>query len=460
VNQTIEVERELSGNAIFATTDVFVHDPEAVDHLREDGKNTLFITHPLIQDFDRIQNKPDIGLDAQDAALRIESLLNSGEKSVRFFRNPNFSKLKDILDKKNPKHQILASAWTIKNKPGSKFKEVKLISREPSVRILGSEIGLRTENYYRNDTDLVINPSIKEININSGLIKKTGDVFFFDFDPDKHERHSEIIENEGVVCYSDWNGDMSCPVSANTNWGPNFAAIRKNDIFKVIPKDIGAFGIKQYSINGNGVNWAHQIAFAQLLDPDIDLIFLQGGAGTGKTLLTLAAALEMRRKYHNIVITRPMIHLEDEDKMGFLPGNEVEKMNPWIRPIKRALLYLKNISEDRKKIIEDAENFQKICIESLDYFRGNTYHKDFLFIDDGQNLTPHQFKTIITRAGTGSKVIFTGDLGQIDRKKMLDKKSSGLAYAIGRMSNNPIVGITNFNETVRSRLASLAEKNL
>jgi len=184
-------------------------------------------------------------------------------------------------------------------------------------------------------------------------------------------------------------------------------------------------------------------------------VIVKGGAGTGKTLLALAAALSVKRQYRQILVSRPMIHLEDKDNMGFLPGDIRDKMGPWLRPIWQNLSFLKEISSHNRGIIDKMIEEKKIEIEPLDYIRGTTFWKCMLIIDEAQNLTPHQVKTIITRVGEGTKIIFTGDLDQIDRRRRLDKISSGLAYAVGRLRNQGIVASVKFKTSVRSELAKM-----
>jgi PhoH-like ATPase len=155
-----------------------------------------------------------------------------------------------------------------------------------------------------------------------------------------------------------------------------------------------------------------------------------------------------------------MIPLEDEDRMGFLPGDVDEKMGPWLQPIWQSLSFLKEQSNENKKLIEEMIELRKLYFAPLDYIRGTSFYKDLVIVDDAQNLTPHQVKTIITRAGNQAKIVFTGDLGQIDRKKRLDRRSSGLAYATDKLNDQSLVAVTRFKETVRSPLASLAEEYL
>jgi len=171
--------------------------------------------------------------------------------------------------------------------------------------------------------------------------------------------------------------------------------------------------------------------------------------------LALAAALSVKRQYRQILVSRPMIHLEDKDNMGFLPGDIRDKMGPWLRPIWQNLSFLKEISSHNRGIIDKMIEEKKIEIEPLDYIRGTTFWKCMLIIDEAQNLTPHQVKTIITRVGEGTKIIFTGDLDQIDRRRRLDKISSGLAYAVGRLRDQGIVASVKFKTSVRSELAKM-----
>ncbi|MCK5020954.1 MAG: PhoH family protein, partial [Candidatus Peribacteraceae bacterium] len=263
--------------------------------------------------------------------------------------------------------------------------------------------------------------------------------------------------NEGVVCWSDWNGTLA--VQNNSEWKDSFVAIKKGDRFQIVNNSVSMMGLKPYSMNGDP-NWEQYVAMHHLLDRDIKCSFLIGGAGSGKTILALAAGLEQRRQFRNILVTRPMVPLEDEDRMGFLPGGVNEKMSPWLKPIFRSLSFIGGVHKDNEKIIQLVREKNKLEVEPLDYIRGMTYVKDLLIIDEAQNLTQHQIKTIITRAGEGAKIIFTGDLGQIDRMKKINADSSGLAYASVKMVDQPMVSVVHFKKTVRSELAHLAERLL
>lgn len=439
--------KEPKKDAIIVSTDVLVHDPKSIEKLRKNGK-TLVIPVTVFSQLKGLTERLDIGLDVKEVIATTEEILKSGDKSLIIFGSQNFKNLAN-LDKKVANHQVIETA--VRLRKGNEYGHVEIVSREPTVRIMARELGFEA-NDYLSDRVEVPKYRLREVNVPSGIISKKENSFTLS-DKDMEG----INENDGVICYSDFNFDPKF----NGQWTKSFAAIRKGSHFSIIPSDISAVGLTPYSLNGDGKNWYQYVALAQLLDSSIRLAIMQGGAGSGKTLLAIASAIEQRKQFHNIIVIRPMIHLEDEDRMGFLPGNEAEKMSPWLRPITQALDLLKNIEgSGNKKLIENLVEVKKIQFESLDYIRGSTYFKTFIIIDEAQNLTPHQAKTIVTRAGEGTKFVLTGDLGQIDRRKRLDEKSSGLAYTIAKMKDHPSVGVTTFKETVRSPLAKLAEERM
>jgi len=439
--------KEPKKDVIVADTNILVHNPSSIITLRKNGK-VLVIPWGVILELNGLKERPDIGYDAREAIRIIEEIRKDNDDSLIIFRNPSFRNLAD-LDRRIVDHQVVATATTLRKK--NEFGNIELISRDHTVRILARELGIKADDYLNEKVDIP-EYCLKEVNVKSEIVSKK-DLSFTLRDSDMEG----IGENDGVICYSDFN-----PATMfNGKWRKSFASIRKGNFFSIIPLNISAMGLTPYSLNGDGENWYQYVALAQLLNPAIKLVFLQGGAGSGKTLLAIASAIEQRKQYRQIIVTRPMVHLEDEDRMGFLPGDEKAKMSPWLRPIIQAIDLLKEVDDSaNKSLIEKMIENKKIDFESLDYIRGMTFFKTFLVVDESQNLTPHQFKTIITRAGEGTKIVFTGDLGQIDRRRRLDKNSSGLAYAIATMKDHPSVGVTNFKETVRSPLAKLAEERM
>lgn len=441
---------KVKNEGIVVDTNVLIHDPNAIFRLREQGE-TLYIPYVVLQELDGLKNRPDIGFDANEVASKIEKLRQTGDKTVVIVSRIRFEGI-DQLDPREADDRVIATAQWVKNDLGKWHSRIVLISRDKLLRLKARELlsGVDVEDYEK-DSSKEADPSlIREINVSKDEVCEKNEDFFFFYNP---EKHGEIEENGGAICHSDIFGD---------EWQKSFVAIRKGLKFKVVDPGISAFGISPLSYNGDGPNWQQYLALDQLLDPDINLVFLQGGAGTGKTLLALASGLEQMRSYRQIIIARPMVHLEDEDNVGFLKGDLEAKMAPWLKPIHQVLSVLGEGKEKEKyaKIIKDKLENQKIFFESLDYIRGTTYRKTFLIIDEAQNLTPHQFKTIITRAGEGTKLVFTGDVGQIDRRRRLTSRSNGLTYSISKLRGFSMVGVTVFNKTVRSKLAKLAEELL
>lgn len=204
-------------------------------------------------------------------------------------------------------------------------------------------------------------------------------------------------------------------------------------------------------------NEEQAMAMHALLNPDIKLVTIQGKAGTGKTLIAIACALEQRKEYRQIYVTRPIIPLSNKD-IGFLPGDVKSKIDPYMAPIWDSLRFIKEQYNEDPKFqarIEEFVTTEKIIITPLAYIRGRTLTKIFFIIDEAQNLTPHEIKTIISRAGEDTKIIFTGDIYQIDAP-YLDAESNGLSYLIESAKNHPLYAHITLDKGERSELANLA----
>ena len=198
-------------------------------------------------------------------------------------------------------------------------------------------------------------------------------------------------------------------------------------------------------------------AIDALLNPSIKLVTIQGKAGTGKTLLAIASALEQRKDYRQIYVTRPIVALSNKD-IGFLPGDVKSKIDPYMAPIWDNLRFIKEQYQDDPKMqarIDEFVSSEKIMISPLAYIRGRTLSKIFFIIDEAQNLTPHEIKTIISRAGEETKIVFTGDIYQIDTP-YLDAESNGLSHLIENAKNHPLYAHITLDKGERSELANLA----
>jgi PhoH-like ATPase len=208
-------------------------------------------------------------------------------------------------------------------------------------------------------------------------------------------------------------------------------------------------------------NAEQTFAFDVLNDPNVKLIGVTGKAGTGKTLLALASALRQADQYQQILLARPIVALANKD-IGFLPGDEKQKIAPYMQPLFDNLNVIKAQfppSGSDARHIDEWQKSNKLVIEALAFIRGRSLSETFCIIDEAQNLTPHEVKTIITRAGEGTKMVFTGDLQQID-SPYLDAQSNGLAYMIDKMKGQEIFAHINLVKGERSHLAELASNLL
>ncbi|MFP3941745.1 MAG: PhoH family protein, partial [Thermoanaerobaculia bacterium] len=203
-------------------------------------------------------------------------------------------------------------------------------------------------------------------------------------------------------------------------------------------------------------NAEQTFALHAILDRDVSLVTISGAAGTGKTLLALAGALEQRRLFRQIYLARPIVPLSNKD-LGYLPGDIHSKVNPYMQPLWDNLSVIKNqfseTSKEARRIDEMIEH-DKLHIVPLAYIRGRSFSNVMFIVDEAQNLTPHEIKTIITRAGEGSKIVLTGDVFQIDTP-YLDAHSNGLSYLIDRLRGNPLYAHVNLEKGERSELANL-----
>lgn len=214
---------------------------------------------------------------------------------------------------------------------------------------------------------------------------------------------------------------------------------------------------KLYTSGIKPKNAEQTFALHALMNPNIKLVTIQGVAGTGKTLLALASALEQKKEYNQIILARPLVPLSNKD-IGFLPGDAEKKIDPYMQPLFDNLEFIKNQfseNEKRHKQIVAMVKDKKIEITPLAFIRGRSLSNVYFIIDEAQNLTPHEVKTIITRAGENTKIIFTGDIYQIDTP-YLDEQSNGLSYIIDRLKGNQLFAHVTLTKGERSELANLA----
>ncbi|MEX0647431.1 MAG: PhoH family protein [Balneolaceae bacterium] len=335
-------------------------------------------------------------------------------------------------------HRILNSALKLREKETD--KKVVLVSKDINLRLKARALRLDAEDYetiqikdidhlYRGKTDLSFNE-----NTLINKLYKDGKLDPADLEhTDPVSNHYYILKNHSSSALGHYN-----PRSKNVE----------------LVQPLNAYGISPR-------NAEQTFAMHALMDPEILLASITGAAGTGKTLLALACALEQRSFYRQIYLARPIVPLSNRD-LGYLPGDVKSKIDPYMQPLWDNLSIIKNQYKENSKQyqkIDELIESDKLSIVPLAYIRGRSLNNVIFIIDEAQNLTPHEIKTIITRAGENTKIIFTGDIFQIDTP-YLDAQSNGLSYLVDRLNNNEIYAHINLEKGERSTLANLASKFL
>ncbi len=344
-----------------------------------------------------------------------------------------------VFNEDKADHRILNSALLLQKE--EKGRKVILISKDINLRLKAKALGLQAEDYttgkIQNISSLHTgNTIVEEVDPNIiNLIYEKGYC-----PPEDVLGKDKPMKNHYYILKSGKKSVLAFYNSAN---GMVEQVEKKN-----------AYGIKPR-------NAEQAFAIHAVLKPEIKLVSMQGVAGTGKTLIALAAALEQKREYKQIYLARPIVPLSNKD-IGFLPGDIKSKLNPYMEPLWDNLKFIQNqYSESDKeysKIAEMVTN-EKLVITPLAYIRGRSLSNICFIVDEAQNLTPHEVKTIITRAGENTKIIFTGDIHQIDTP-YLDSQSNGLSYLIDRLKDHELYAHITLEKGERSELANLANELL
>ncbi|MBN2364224.1 PhoH family protein [candidate division WOR-3 bacterium] len=347
--------------------------------------------------------------------------------------------LSETLLDDSPDHRILSVAYNLSKKHGQ--GKVVLVTKDINLRIKAKGVGVRAEDYL---TGKILD--LDKLYTGKNLIEDVPD-----------ETIDALYERK-TLSLSETGFGIS-PL-------PNEYFILRNDHKSIL--GVYNFSSKSFRLverkSAYGIqprNAEQTFSLDALTNQDIQLATLSGKAGTGKTLMALAAALEVRKYYSQILLARPIIPLSNKE-IGFLPGDVKSKIDPYMQPLWDNLSVIQNqYSSDSKEYSKITEllNNEKLLIIPLAFIRGRSLSRFYFIIDEAQNLTPHEVKTIITRAGEGTKVVFTGDPHQIDTP-YLDSRSNGLTYLIDKMKGQEIYANVTLEKGVRSPLAELASNLL
>lgn len=331
-------------------------------------------------------------------------------------------------------HKILNAALALQ----SEFPERKviLVSKDINLRLKAKSLNVNAEDYETGKIKDVSSMYKGETTVEGIAASVINDLY------DKGTCEPSVVGLENAPnnhYYILKNGKKSVLVHNNPETG----------LLHRIEKTT-AYGIRP-------LNAEQVFALHAILDPKIKLVTLQGVAGTGKTLLALAGAIEQKRDYHQIYLARPIVPLSNRD-IGFLPGDIKSKINPYMEPLWDNLKFIQSQFPEKGKEVKQIQMMveqEKLMITPLAYIRGRSLSNIFFIIDEAQNLTPHEVKTIITRAGENTKIIFTGDIFQIDTP-YLDTESNGLSYLIEKVKGNALCAHVTLEKGERSELANLA----
>ena len=434
-------------------TNVILHDSRSIFNFQD---NDIYIPVSVIEELDKFKKGDDnLGYNARAFVRELDRIsdntlfdrgisLGKGHGLIKIEMGHGYTQaMRDSLIDDIPDHRIIATAvWLRDNTPGRK---VILVTKDVNMRLKAKALGLMAQDYLSDKVEekRVVRTE-KEVltvrNMKDSLIRR------IDTDADGVP-FSELGLRRRPACnqyYRIFDSSRNVTLARYDN--------RSRCIVKVKPQT--AFGIMPR-------NDEQTLALDALLNPDIRLIALTGRSGTGKTLLALAGALAQSGNYEQILLSRPVIPLRNQE-LGLLPGTVGKKISPYMLPLFDNLAVIKNCyGPDSKEAaqIDDMLRTEKLVINPLAYIRGRSLGNVFFIVDESQNLTPHEIKTIITRAGEGTKIVFTGDIYQIDQP-YLDFYSNGLTHLCDKFFGQSVFAHINMTKGERSGLSGLADKLL
>ncbi len=438
-----------SSKSFILDTNVILHDPSCIHQFQE---NDIIIPLTVIEEIDHFKRGSQvINLNAREFARTLDSItgnsifnggvsLGPGKGKVQVAISKGLSsEIRDIFSEDSSDNRILSIAYAMQETSGAQ-KNVVLVSKDVNMRMKAKALGIRAEDY---NTDRV--PSVDSLYSGKEIIEDVDDGLISAFYQAPYELSAERFRRKSEM-----------------ELIPNKYFILRNPHRSVLARYDAATGLlcKVDKTHASGIkprNAEQIFAVDALTRASTPLVTMTGKAGTGKTLLALASAIAVKRDYRQIFVARPLVPLSNKD-MGYLPGDVESKMAPYMQPVWDNLKIIQNqYSEDDKQYqqIDQMIQDKKLVIEPLSYIRGRSLQKIFFIVDEAQNLTPHEIKTIITRAGDAVKIVITGDIYQIDHP-YLDAESNGLSYLIDHFKGQSLYSHINLEKGERSELAELA----
>jgi PhoH-like ATPase len=441
-------------------TNVILHDATCIDQFEE---HDIVIPLAVIEEIDHFKRGSQmINLNAREFARTLDSLSGSalfnggislgkkrGKVSIAITKGLS-EEIKDIFREDNADHRILSAAYELKHKysnpslQGNSNRQVILVTKDVNLRMKAKSLGIYAEDY---NTDKISN--VEELYSGKEILEDFNDNVLVKF-------YEPPYEVEARNVFRKLNGELvpnKYYLLRNTNRSVLAVLDKDKEKLKRIDKNT-VYGIKSR-------NSEQTFAVDALTNTNIPLVSMTGKAGTGKTLLALASALHVRKNYRQIYVARPVVPLSNKD-IGFLPGDIEDKLAPYMQPLWDNLKVIQdqyNETDKQHQAINQMLKDEKLVIEPLSYIRGRSLQRIYFVVDEAQNLTPHEIKTIITRVGEGAKIVFTGDIYQIDHP-YLDSQSNGLSYLIEHFKGQKLYAHVNLLKGERSELAELASNLL
>ena len=430
-------------------TNVVLHDYMCIYNFQD---NDLVIPIVLLEELDKMKKGNDqINYNAREFTRELDKIAgddmfnggitlgkNLGKLSIETGK-PFSPELKRSFPEETPDHRILAITEYLKSK--NPDRPVILVTKDINLRMKAKSVGLSAQDYKSDKVQ-----DIDELYKIAETLPCTPELI-----AKLYESRDGVPAGEFKIkglpkgnAYFIFESGQSTALGYYSGLTERIMRVDKHRCFGIEPR-----------------NAEQSFCMDALLRPEIQLIAISGKAGTGKTLLALAAALAQNQLYSQIYLARPIVALANRD-LGFLPGSAKDKIGPYMQPLFDNLgvikQRLKQTSAEFRKI-EDMLKNETLVLSALAYIRGRSLSETFFIVDEAQNLTPHEVKTIITRAGEGTKIVLTGDIEQID-SPYLDSQSNGLSYLTDKMKDQPIFTHINLLKGERSKLAELASNIL
>ncbi|WP_456386870.1 PhoH family protein [Desulfolithobacter sp.] len=428
-------------------TNVLLHDADAIFAFAD---NIVMLPMTVVEELDKFKkNNDELGRNARQVIRTLDRLRQKGNlgQGVKMDNGGTLQitvgkeKLENgLIDLTIPDNRIIATAYNLHDNGN----RVIFVSKDINARLKADALGIEVQDFEKQKCDVnTLYTGWRQLKVASTVVNRFYDSKILAL------KDISLVINEFVLLRDQDNPKHSALGRAVDQSHIKHLNSSFESAWKVRPR-----------------SKEQRMALELLLDPEIPLVTLTGQAGTGKTLLALAAGLTGTMdlgQYEKLLVSRPVIPLGRD--IGYLPGSKDEKMKLWMQPIFDNLGYLMGLNQGRKekettqqqvnRMIRDDE----IELEALTYIRGRSISKQYVIIDEAQNLTPHEVKTIISRAGEGTKMVLTGDPEQIDNP-YLDSSSNGLSYTVERLKGHAIFGHVTLTAPERSQLSSLAAEYL